>query len=596
MKWNPDYDRVAHELVMGSPRCYNIFKTHFPARTARSFQVQRAKAGHFTVGITSETVQRIEKYLSDYAYDDVLILGCDETKVNLSWRTDWSDEKQSWILLGGVGDPIPFRTPEELRETITKNAPEQASKVRVWNVQIPLPGIPPRPVCVVPVGSSTNGEMLLEMHHNVYAATRTAGARVLTYSCDGTAVELTTQELWANSASSTKTYTFRHPVHGQPDIVISIPVHDGFPVLNMQDNKHFWKDCRMAVHSGARFLVLGAYTITYSQLRILADAENSPLQIRDVERTDKMDDYAAARMFSAATLEFVVVHFPRWRGLIVYLFVVGDLVDAYQCRGMNNSDRLVIAFRSMFFFQFWRGFIDKAGYSSSYCLAPETMKIGLVVCNSLAGLILGHRDSRRNPSLPLAPWLHSTEGNEHTYGVSREENPNFTLWDFLMLMSKMPLLLEGEFSRQQRALPRAKTTGSGYNHTYFDSRDLDLHVAADCPTDDKIPSLITRGYDQAVSLLAAVGLVAADLTDGRSGGLPSISSMLDYDWNEAFKTGFRAPSTEQPVTPDGDAATLLHTVFSHREEDSLMRNETDQRLDALYYANIAQKLQDMEEM
>ena len=72
----------------------------------------------------------------------------------------------------------------------------------------------------------------------------------------------------------------------------------------------------------------------------LAADEDSPLYIRDVEKLDRQDDNAAARFFSAATLQHLVQKESQDLGLIVYLFIFGELTDACQNRFIPHSERI----------------------------------------------------------------------------------------------------------------------------------------------------------------------------------------------------------------------------------------------------------------
>lgn len=85
------------------------------------------------------------------------------------------------------------------------------------------------------------------------------------------------------------------------DTKLVIPVINGQPVCMLQDSKHALKTMRNNLFSGARLLVFGNYTATYSRIREIALEEDFPLYIRDVVKLDRQDDNAATRLFSAET-------------------------------------------------------------------------------------------------------------------------------------------------------------------------------------------------------------------------------------------------------------------------------------------------------
>jgi hypothetical protein len=72
----------------------------------------------------------------------------------------------------------------------------------------------------------------------------------------------------------------------------------------------------------------------------MAFEEASPLYHCNVEKLDQQDDNAATCLFSVATLEFLSKNHLEYLGEIVYLFVFGELVDAYQNHSMAHIDRI----------------------------------------------------------------------------------------------------------------------------------------------------------------------------------------------------------------------------------------------------------------
>jgi len=83
-------------------------------------------------------------------------------------------------------------------------------------------------------------------------------------------------------------------------------------------------------------------------IRDLAFADGSPLYRRDIEKLDRQDDNAVSRLFSANTLPYLASHYPD-RVEIVYLFVFGDLIDAYQNRSIPHLERVKMLLRARYF-------------------------------------------------------------------------------------------------------------------------------------------------------------------------------------------------------------------------------------------------------
>ena len=156
------------------------------------------------------------------------------------------------------------------------------------------------------------------------------GVNVISYACDGTQVKRTVQDSLVSKAARTVSYKVPDPKGA--DHTISLPIYTDSPVVMIQDSKHALKTMRNNLFSRARALVLGNHLAMYSHARDLAftEIDNHPLYHRDVEKMDRQDDNAATHLFSAETLDFVRKHHAGCLGFAVYLFVMGEVVDAYQ--------------------------------------------------------------------------------------------------------------------------------------------------------------------------------------------------------------------------------------------------------------------------
>lgn len=84
----------------------------------------------------------------------------------------------------------------------------------------------------------------------------------------------------------------------------------------------------------------------YRCIEELAYEAGTPLYHRDVHKLDRQDDNAAARLFSATTLEFLSQNHPDYLGEIIYLFVFGKLIDAYQNHEISHQERIKIVLRA----------------------------------------------------------------------------------------------------------------------------------------------------------------------------------------------------------------------------------------------------------
>ncbi|KAJ7202618.1 hypothetical protein GGX14DRAFT_323525, partial [Mycena pura] len=195
---------------------------------------------------------------------------------------------------------------------------------------------------------------------------------------------------------------------------------------------------------------------------------------RDVDRVDRQDDNAAARLFAAATLQQYVDRHPDLRGLIVFLFVFREMVDAYQNRFITHAERLHIALRTYYFLEMWLVFIDAAPlYSRARnCISREAIDITRILVNSLISLIFVYRDYY--PTIPLLPWHHSTETCEHAFGNARRII-DFTMLDFYQMGAKLEVTMrEAELELKRRGEAEMRARASGYFHTYRDIARINL--------------------------------------------------------------------------------------------------------------------------
>ena len=184
----------------------------------------------------------------------------------------------------------------------------------------------------------------------------------------------------------------------------------------VQDSKHALKTLQNNLFSRARLLVLGNYTAMYSQVRDIAfsDQPDSPLYHRDVEKMDRQDDNAATRLFSATTLDFIREHHPDRIGLTVYLFVMGEVVDAYQSCTISHLEHVRIVLWCQYFLRLWKRFLQAVGYSKAkHYISKEADDILDKLIDGFLALVYVYRDNLGG-KYPLLPWMHRTEMVEHT--------------------------------------------------------------------------------------------------------------------------------------------------------------------------------------
>ena len=320
------------------------------------------------------------------------------------------------------------------------------------------------------------------------------------------------------AADGFREYRIRHPRPMDPanqDIKTSIPLFRGQPIVMVQDAKHAAKTARNNVTTGAKLLLLGNYIATYSQVRKAGFAQDGPLYRRDVEKVDRQDDNAACRLLSASALKWFTAHQDsvpgnETHGLIVFLFLMGELVDAYQSRTLPHIERVKMVLRLHFFLEGWVQFLGQAGYpKGTYFISGQFRDIIDYLVFGLIQLIVVYRDNYGS-RFPLLFWLHSTEVCEHVFGVLRSLVMDFTMLDFLHLVLKIFIRLR-VFTKSVATL--GKETASGYAHTYSDCRGIDLTALSTFPCDEEINGAARLAHEEAEDLLFMLGISPKMLTE-----------------------------------------------------------------------------------
>ena len=398
------------------------------------------------------------------------------------------------------------------------------------------------------IPNNLSAEELYQKSRYVIDGLKSHGVNVVSYSCDGTVVERTVQDLLTTRATNWITHVVPDP---EDDCrhEIRIPMYRLSPVVMIQDSKHGAKTMRNNLFSGARALVLGNHLAMYSYVRDMAFSTlpGCPLYHRDVEKLDRQDDNAATRLFSAPSLDFIVKQFPDRLGLVVYLFVMGEIIDAYQSRTITHLERVKMVLRCRYFIRLWKRFLSAANYvESRYYISRDADNILDTLIDGLIGLIYVYRDHLEE-LYPLLPWLHSTEICEHIFAECRKLVKDFTHLDFLYMVPRLHTLIRAASLFSKGTDPKAQAMG--YSHSHLDPENARIESLASYPTDGEIAIAVNESWEEAVTLLGLLGIQADDIS-----GAPADSS--DASPN---------PDDVEPAANDeSDAATLQHLLSIQR--------------------------------
>jgi len=508
MKYPPAFDDWCHELLCICPKAYRSFRLQFAGRTERSFLSKRSASPGFHQGISQEVLEHAFKYLRDYNYpqNTPLALSVDDTKLLPAFCPYFDGSTKKWYVLGNVGEPLEVSDLGALESQIESARASLATKLRLWVLQIPLPHVPPLILAVVTLASSTNAETLAIFEQQLLRILLGSDQSlcVVSLGSDGSSLEHNARRALVRCGfAESLTYTIPHPDTAQPEGV-KIPLMQiyGRCIAAIQDPKHGCKMARNNLFSGSRLLALGDHTAHYGQVQYLADEKDTPLYWRDVDRLDRQDDRAAARLFSAPFLEYCIR--SSHVTLPIYLFVLGELIDAYENRHIPHIDQVKMVLCMWFFKSIWKSFLQSAGYSNThYFISSPANDIIDILVDGLLGLIYIYHDHLDN-SYPLLPWMHGSEANEHVFGLLRSLVTDFTMLDVLRLIPKLNVRLMAA-CRAKNLKIDFRRTAAGYSHTYFDADDLPLGILSEFPSDDDIAAAASAAFDKANALWDLLG-------------------------------------------------------------------------------------------
>ncbi|XP_006459004.1 hypothetical protein AGABI2DRAFT_66018 [Agaricus bisporus var. bisporus H97] len=535
-KYSPPWDELCHIIRTYSPAAYRALAEHLPARSERSIRIKEARDPKFPLGITDQVFELVEEHLQQLSYTGPVCVACDDTMLLSAFRLYWDAKEHSHFLIGGVDGPIRVADPDNLRLILEQQETRKASKLRLWTITLSRPRTTPLAIAALPIPNSVSAEVLAEYSLHILRGLIQRNIRVVSYACDGAAVERKAQDIITERGDSRIHYTIENPRQSEEPICLTIPIIGGQPVAMIQDSKHALKTLRNNLFSGARLLVLGSHVAGYSHMRDVAFAPGSPLYRRDVERLDRQDDNAATRLFSADTLKFICNDSDlrdKMLADIIYLFVCGDGIDGFQSRSTSHEERIQSLLRLRFFIDAWLATLSATNYSHRvHTISREALKITTTLIEGYLSLVFIYRDFIRTAE-PLMPWLHSTEACEHIFGQARQIVPNFSYADFLHLASKLHVHIRQENLRAEQGIEKSKLPAMGYSHTYFMTGGLDLAKLSVYPTDLQINDVAAIAFDEVDNLLSILGINVRRLRSRYARHpLPSIRSWFPDVGNE----------------------------------------------------------------
>ncbi|KAF9459537.1 hypothetical protein BDZ94DRAFT_1381618 [Collybia nuda] len=498
-KYAPDLVEFSHIMLTHSPRAYESLRNILPIPDPRSLKVHTSRLPAFPRGIQDRTFQLVKDHLKMLEYTGPVALSCDDTKLLASFRPYYDKELEGYYIIGHIGEPYQLANAEEFLDVVKNGNLQKATKLRLWCLQVPLPKVPTIVVAAMGISNSETAADLFPYLWRIVSGLLERDIQLTSYAADGSNVERGVQKILETKATTTVTHRIKHPSpdgKGE-DIIINIPFFGKYPIANLQDSKHLLKTFRNNLYSGARLLTFPNSVAMFSQIREIAFTDNSPLFHRDVEKLDRQDDNAATRLFCADTLAWVNEHHPEELGLSMYLFVFGELIDAYQNRSVDITERIEMVLRAYFFVEMWEKFLKVAGYSKAKHFVSQQ-------CEDITDMLI-------KGFMKL-----------HIFGLCRQIVKDFTEAQIKELIPKLSVKLREAIFLSRTA--NGKGRASGYSHTYHDVHGIDLVALAAYPTDMGIVDAAVRAFGHAESFFGLLGVSAADLNTDMPPQIPVIKS------------------------------------------------------------------------
>lgn len=322
----------------------------------------------------------------------------------------------------------------------------------------------------------------------------------------------------------------------------------------------------------------------------MAFQDNSPLYCRDVEKLDCQDDNAVTQLFCGDTLQWLKDNCPGHYSLIMYLFVFGELIDAYQSLITEHVQMVLCA---QFFLEMWQKFLAVAGYSKpKHYVSQQCADIVDILIKGLLKLVIIYHDHIKG-SLPLFPWLLTTEVVEHVFGLCRQIIEDFMEKEFMDMVSKLFIRLRQAIFSSWVADGKARA--SGYNHTYMDMHGINLSALSSYPSNEAMNEAATQAYGEAESLFDLLGVSAMELQSPSATALPSINSWFQDEDNPSDLVS-EHEDDDLLCDQEDEAAEDYQSLLDILENMNLKTSWENERLNGYQYAQIALSVDDQMKM
>ncbi|EGG02170.1 uncharacterized protein MELLADRAFT_91589 [Melampsora larici-populina 98AG31] len=559
MPFNEYLDNMLTTAGAYSKGASELFRANLAGRSSRGFRLQRQRIGarmHDKFHI--DNVLPVVAWLERYGYSGPVSAGTDQTVCVKALRYNNS------CLVGVEGGDVEVSDLEHLEKLVEhavqgdhlcKKLP--LSQIRAYTLQVPLPNVPTFVVALISSREDESAEDIKAQHLQFINLLESVGIRLISLGSDGAASEVLAQELLVNSATE-------HLEFSAPKLSVNIRVPllgaSKRPVVVVQDPKHARKTASNQLLSGARFLAFGRFNVNLDQLLTLLQTEECPLGYKDVLNTDKQDDGRAYRTFSEDTFKAACAQ-PDCLGLVLYLYIFGELVDSWLNQSMPHRERIISSYTAVFFVRKWKAYLLKRQKEPGSLMNLSSNQ--------------SHRD--HYPTHPLMPWKHGTECCEHIFGWMRVISPTFTVLDARQMMPKIFAVIKSIMSGHI-TLPMSENLHAGYKHDFSPNNTHDFsYILSQYPSNSEINELLELAESRAEELAAFAGMT----TNNSAAPLNNFTSEeacgeheLDVSVSIHKRSYLNYPFEPETITVEQALETAAGLTSQHQETDVLMSQIT----------------------
>jgi hypothetical protein len=231
-----------------------------------------------------------------------------------------------------------------------------------------------------------------------------------------------------------------------------------------------WLQIRSNLMSMSRLLVLGKWPVLLTHVLDVFSTSRAGLRAQDVNGADKQNVDSAKR-FISKTVRQALRPMPNTASTIAYLYFGSGLVSAFFARNMPTRRRIRLAFQTLFFVRFWRGWINASQDYTTHTNFISHFLFYDTVIAAQALVLIAVIWQRKFPQRVFCPWLLGSDQMEHLFSELRaftRNSPNFTLFGLLSIARRWTHQAD-VLAEHSMTLPPILSARNYNKHIYVDA-------------------------------------------------------------------------------------------------------------------------------